>query len=112
MSIRAPLRPQVLNRHFANEVASRACPPEVAPNCFERARLGAQRFAMNWAEIAISKGWASDELFNCPEPFAETCPAIGAAWRVNDAVVLAVETDAILIQTPTGSRQRIYRRSG
>jgi hypothetical protein len=42
-----------------------------------------------------------------PRPFEA-----GAAWRVNDAVVLAVETDAILIQTPTGGRQRIYRRSG
>ena len=111
MLIRAPLRPQVLNRHFANEVASRACPPDVAPDRFERARLGAQRFAMNWAEIAMSKGWASDELFNCPEPFTNLS-AMGAAWCVDDAVVLAVETDAILIQTPTGSRQRIYRRSG
>jgi hypothetical protein len=111
MLTRATLgRPQVLNRHFANEVASHACPPDMAPDRFERARLGAQRFAMNWAAIAISKGWASDELFNCPEPFAHA--AIGAAWRVNDAVVLAVETDAILIQTPTGSRKRIYRRSG
>ena len=111
MLIRAPLRPQVLNRHFANEVASRACPPDMAPDRFERARLGAQRFAMNWAEIAMSKGWASDELFYCPEPFANLS-AIGAAWRVNDAIVLAVETDAILIQTPTGSRHRIYRRGG
>jgi hypothetical protein len=111
MLIRAPLRPQVLNRHFANEVASRACPPDVAPDRFERARLGAQRFAMNWAAIAMSKGWASDELFNCPEPFTNLS-AMGAAWCVNDAAVLAIETDAILIQTPTGSRRRIYRRSG
>ena len=111
MLIRAPLRPQALNRHFANEVASRACPPDVAPDRFERARLGAQRFAMNWAEIAMSKGWASDELFNYPEPFANLS-AMGAAWCVDDAVVLAVETDAILIQRPTGIRQRIYRRGG
>jgi hypothetical protein len=111
MLIRAPLRPQVLNRHFANEVASRVCPPDVAPDRFERARLGAQRFAMNWTEIAMSKGWASDELFNCPEPFA-SLSAMGAAWCVNDAVVLAVETDAILIQTPGGSRHRLYRRGG
>jgi hypothetical protein len=111
MLIRAPLRPQVLNRHFANEVASRACPPDMASDRFERARLGAQRFAMNWAEIAISKGWAFDELFNCPEPFTNLS-AMGAAWCVDDAVVLAVETDAILIKTPVGSRQRIYRRSG
>ena len=111
MLIRAPLRPQVLNRHFANEVASSACPPDMAPDRFERARLGAQRFAMNWAEIAMSKGWAFDELFNCPEPFTNLA-AMGAAWCVDDAVVLAVETDAILIKTPTGSRQRIHRRSG
>jgi hypothetical protein len=37
---------------------------------------------------------------------------MGAAWRVGDAVVLAVETDAIVIETPTGTRQRIYRRGG
>ena len=111
MLIRAPLRPQVLNRHFANEVASRACPPDVTPDRFERARRGAQRFAMNWAEIAMSKGWAHDELFNYPEHFANLS-TMGAAWCVDDAVVLAVETDAILIQRPTGIRQRIYRRGG
>jgi hypothetical protein len=105
------LRPQVLNRHFAHEVACSACPPDVVPNRFKRARRGAQRFAMNWAKIAMSKGWASDELFNCPEPFANLS-AMGAAWCVNDAVVLAVETDAILIQTPGGSRHRLYRRGG
>ena len=109
MLIRAPLdRPQVLNRHFANEVASRACPPDIAPDRFERARLGAQRFAMNWAAIAMSKGWPFDELFSYSEPFANPS-AMGAAWRINDAFVLAVETESILIQTPTGSRQRIYR---
>ena len=53
----------------------------------------------------MSKGWAVDELFNCPEPFTNLS-AMGAAWCVDDAVVLVVETDAILIQTPTGSRQR------
>lgn len=57
------------------------------------------------------KGWAFDELFNCAEPFTNLS-AMGAAWCVDDAVVLAVETDAILIKTPTESRQRIYRRSG
>jgi hypothetical protein len=59
----------------------------------------------------MSKGWAPDELFNYPEPFANLS-VMGAAWLLNDAFVLAVETDAILIQTPTGNRQRIYRRSG
>ena len=108
MLTRAPLRPQVLNRHFADEVASRVCPPDVAPDRFERMQLGARRFAMNWTEIAMSKGWAFDELFSYPEPFANP-HAMGAAWRINDSFVLAVETESILIQTRTGSRQRIYR---
>lgn len=108
MLTRAPLRPQVLNRYFADKVASRVCPPDVAPDRFERTQLGARRFAMNWAEIAMSKGWAFDELFDYPEPFANL-PAMGAAWRIDDAVVLAVETESILIQTRSGSCQRIYR---
>lgn len=46
MLIRPPLRPQALNRHFAGDVAPCVCPPDVAPERFERARLGAQRFAL------------------------------------------------------------------
>ena len=111
MLTRAPLRPQVLNRYFADKVAARACPPDVAPARFERTQLGARRFAMNWAAIAMSKGWVFDELFDYPEPFTNL-PAMGAAWRIDDAVVLAIETESILIQTRSGSRQRIYRRSG
>jgi hypothetical protein len=95
---------------LAKDIRSRGCPEAFSPERWERLREGAARFAVEWADKAMSLGWSIDELFCLGEPFANVSPQ-GAAWFVGDSTVTAVTVDAITLRTASGATQRLYRRS-
>jgi hypothetical protein len=89
---------------------SRPCPNGVSMERWARACPGAERFAQQWAEKALSLGWTFEELFALRDPLANVSLQ-GAAWFIGDSTVTAVTVDAITLRTASGATQRLYRRS-
>lgn len=77
---------------------------------WERSREGALNFAGQWSSEADRLGWSFDELFAVAEPFARV-DLQGAAWFIDDAIVIDVTAAAITLRRSSGSITRIYRKS-
>ena len=84
------------------------CPDDISPWRWAIIE-GAERFAQQWADPALSLGWTFDELFALREPFANVSLQ-GAAWFIGDSTATAVTADAITLCRQGGATQRIYRR--
>jgi hypothetical protein len=89
---------------------SRPCPDGFARQRWVALCNGAERFARQWAEKALSLGWTFEELFALRDPLANVSLQ-GAAWFIGDSTVTAVTVDAITLRTASGATQRLYRRS-
>jgi hypothetical protein len=75
------------------------------------ARDGCDRFvAEGWAEKARPEGWSNRELFALPECWSRI-DQCGVAWLVGERRVIEVTADAIKIETASGARLGLYRRT-
>jgi hypothetical protein len=96
----------------AANYAMRAPPP---PDCDDRrwsaAIEGLRAFVENrWSDIASALGWMPEELYRVP-PAWSRFDLTGAALMLEGKSVVAVTTDSIVIETPSGARHRFYRVS-
>jgi hypothetical protein len=87
----------------------RGDPPLVAVETeAERSR---DRFdAKGWATKAFAAGWRADELYRIPPSWSRV-DLTGAAFQIGDRKVIEVTSDAIVLETASGSRLKL-RRTG
>jgi hypothetical protein len=102
----------IVRARAAANHAMRAPPP---PNCDDKrwsaAVEGLRAFIeKGWSDIASALGWTPEELF-CVPPTWSRVDLTGAALLLEGKSVVAVTTDSIVIETPSGARQGFYRAS-
>jgi hypothetical protein len=108
-------KPAIMAMVRARAAASDAMRAPAPPDCDDKrwsaAVRGLRAFVeKGWADVASALGWTPEELYRVP-PVWSRVDLTGAALMLEGKSVVAVTTDSIVIETPSGARQRFYRVS-
>jgi hypothetical protein len=87
-----------------------ARPPDVTDDRWKEAINGLEAFLVDgWGDEAEAAGWRHDELYAVP-PLWAAIDRCGVALLIGSDRVVEVSAEAIVIETPSGARQRFYRK--